>query len=111
MISENTLCKMRRGAEHLFKKYKDTLGDATVVIKQDVAKELGISVKDVKATPVPAVPTGGLGLFDDEPTEEMVTPDVMAKVKLTDYIKALQAYKVKTPKEMVELAPQTHPKA
>lgn len=109
MISENTLAKLRRGAEHLFRKYKDSLSEATVTIKQEVAKELGIAVKEVQATPVPAVPESFLGLFDDEPNSEMVTPDVMVNVKLTDYIKALQSYKVKTPKEMVDLAAKKEP--
>ena len=92
LISPNMLNKMRRGAEHLYKKHRDSLPTATTLLTQDIAKELGLPTKDIKPSPIAVAASEPVGLFDDEETEQTVTPTAMAKVKLTDYIEALKVY-------------------
>jgi hypothetical protein len=92
ILTAATLEKMRRGAEHLCRKYKERLPDALITIRHDVAKELGLEVADCKPKPIKVAGTESVGIFDDEPPEETVLPDAMSRVKLVDYVSALQSY-------------------
>ena len=94
LISPNTLDKLRRGAEQMYRKHRDVLVDQTVTVRQDLAKELGLKTKDVKAEPVNVSSEEVLGLFNDEPSVRTVIPTVMTIVPLIDYIEALQKFKI-----------------
>ena len=110
-ISEATLFTLRRGAEQLVRKYADQLADKEIVMAQEVAKDLGILAVEHNPGKVPAVPQNLIGVFDDEPTEDLVVPQVMTKVKLVDYVNALKSFKPKTPQEILGVSPAPQGKA
>lgn len=91
LISPRMLEKMKRGAEQLYKKHRESLSTATTVIRQDIAKELGLNFTETKPVVTPANDKGVVGLFKDEPKAAPVVRTPMIRVKLTDYIEALQA--------------------
>lgn len=95
LLSPNVLAKLRRGAEQLFRKHRDSLADKRITVKATIAKELGIPHNTADTSPV-AVSNGldqsKAGLFPDEPKAKMVAPTAMASVLLSDYIAALKKY-------------------
>ena len=103
LITPTMLAKLRRGAEHLFVKYREKLTTATVVVRQDIAKELGLKFKPSKSETVQVGNGfGKVGLFDDEPDLDTVESTPMTKVKLTDLIEALKKYKAQDPAQAAQ---------
>jgi Fe-S-cluster formation regulator IscX/YfhJ len=100
LISKTMLSSLRRGAEQMYVKHRERLPDATTVIKQAIAEELGIDHANLDPQAVALSTDEKIGLFDDEDegkNVKKVTPTAMACVKLVDYIKALQDYQTDEP--------------
>ena len=93
LITPRMLNAMRRGAEHLHKKHRETLATQYTTVNKAIAKELGLTVKDFKPDPLTAKPNKAK-IFDDAPEQVDETPVELARVKLTDYITALQNFKI-----------------
>jgi hypothetical protein len=87
--------KMRRGAERLYVKHRESLATATVVLRQDIAKELGLKFTETKPVESNAGNSEPIGLFEDEPTAEKIVRTPHIRVKLTDYIAALKSQPTK----------------
>ena len=109
LISPRVLAKLRRSAEGQYRKKRDTLTTATVNIRQDIAQELGLPTKNIKPEPIRVAQEDPVGLFDDEPEPEMVTPTAHANVLLTDFIEALKSYDAGPAKEKAAKAETERP--
>lgn len=92
IITPRILFKLRRSAERLYQKHRESLATYHTAIQKDIAADLGLKVKEYKPDPLASQASSEpVGLFDDEPKPANAgTPTELARVKLTDLIEALK---------------------